>query len=159
MAIPKTVTRAVILKGRGVRLELVAAGTITPGHLIAVDSNGKYAVHGTAKGAAAPIFADIRDYEGKGIDDNYSANDFVQGEIVTSGAEVNALVAASASAIAKGDLLESAGDGTLRKRTADSQSGTTPFAVTVGGVAIAVALEAVDNSAGATPVRIRALII
>lgn len=114
MAIPKTITRAIILKERGVRKELIAGGTITPGHLIAINSAGKFVVHPTAGGRALTCFADMQDHNGKGIDDDYVVNDFVMGEIVHAGAEVNALLAANAAAVAVGDYLESAGDGTLK---------------------------------------------
>jgi len=154
MAIPKTVTRAAILVKRGTRKELVAGGTITPGHLIMINSAGKYVVHGTAKGRALKCFADIADHNGKGLDDNYVANDLVMGEIVDSGAEVNALLAASATAVVIGAQLESAGDGTLRNITADNTTGPV-----FGGYPIAIALEAVDNSGGGTPARIRVLVL
>jgi len=161
MAIPKTAPRTIILtnKQNCVMEELVAAGGITPGHLIDMDSNGKYAVHGTAKGYAAPIFAAEADLVGKGIDDAYVANDIVYGWYCPPGTKVNALVAANAAAIVKGDLLESAGDGTLRVLTAQSQSGTTPFAVTEGGKPVAMAIVALDNSAVGSPARLQVITI
>lgn len=147
MAIPKVNPRTIILVGKehGIQKELIAAGTITPGHLIVINSAGRYVVHPTASGKAAPIFAQEYDINGKGIDDNYVANDWCLGMILRSGAEVNALVAAAAPAIAVGDYLESAGNGTLRKFTS--------------GQIIAQALQAVDNSGGGASVRIQAMIV
>lgn len=149
----------ILLKGRGIRKEGIAGGTITPGHLLTLSSSDTMVVHATAKGPAAPLFAVENDILGKEITDNYVANDYVQAEYLTSGCEVNALVAAAASAIVVGDLLESAGDGTLRIRTAFAQSGTTPFAVTEAGAPIAQAIEAVDNSGGGAPARIKVVIL
>ena len=66
-----------------------------------------------------------------------------------------ALVAAAATAITKGALLESAGDGTLRLIT----NFTDAEIDTIGGGAICRALEAVDNSGGGAAARIRAEIL
>jgi hypothetical protein len=161
MAIPKTAPRTIVLVGKeqGIMKELVAGGTITPGHLVAINSAGKYVVHPTAAGRASAIFPQENDLNGKGIDDNYVANDWVQAWHLGRGAEVNGIVAAAADAIVIGDYLESAGDGTLRKATAFAQSGTTPFAVTPAGNIVAQALEAVDNSGGGAAVRIKAIIV
>lgn len=161
MAIPKVAPRTVLLKGkdRCEMKELPAGGAITPGHLVQMNSAGKWVVHPTAKGYAAPAFAVEADLIGKGIDDAYASNDNVYTFICAKGAEVNALLAANAAAIVIGDYLESAGDGTLRKLTAQSQSGTTPFAVTEGGKPVAQALEAVDNSAVGATARLKVVII
>lgn len=185
MAIPKTAPRTIVLKERGIRKELIAGGAITPGHLIAVNSAGKFVVHPTAGGVAGRMFAVEQDHNGKGIDDAYASNDLVMGEIVSAGSEINALIAAGAAAIAVGDYLESAGDGTFRKVVGltDSSGGTANTTVqaiggtfsqseiannfadvaaqinAVKGGAIAVALEAVDNSAGGSAVRLKVLVI
>jgi hypothetical protein len=154
-----TTPHTILLKGRGIRKEAVAGGTITPGHLLTINSSGKLVVHATAKGKAAPLFAVENDLEGKEIDDNYVANDFVQSEYLYCGMEAYALVAAGASSIAVGDLLESAGDGTLRKRTAESQLTTGNYTFTSGGNAVAQALDALDNSGGSDPARLRVVIV
>lgn len=157
MAIPKVTPRAILLVGKEhcIMKELIAGGTITPGMLLSINSAGKYVAHATAKGTSSRIFADMYDLNGKGIDDNYVANDWCQAWVTQPGCEVNALVAASAAAIAIGDLVESAGNGTVRKLTAEAQSGTTPFAFTSEGKAVGVALQAVDNSGGGTSVRLQ----
>lgn len=148
MAIPKTAPRTIILVGKELCLvkELVAAGTITPGHLLAINSAGKYVVHPTAGLRVPAIFADAADFNGKGIDDNYVANDNVVAWVCNSGVEVNGIVAAAAPAIAVGDYLASAGDGTLKKTVTPAEY-------------IAQALEAVDNSAGGAAVRIKAIVV
>lgn len=163
MAIPKVNPRTILLVGKetSIMKELIAAGTITPGHLVEIDSNGKWKVHATAGGPAIRAFAVEADLNGKGIDDNYAANDWCYSWIVPNGAEVNALVAASATAIVAGDKLESAGDGTLRKATTASGL-TVPSGggtVVLPGNVVAIALKAVDNSGGATPARIPVLIV
>lgn len=135
----------ILLKGRGIRKEAVAAGTITPGDLLTINSSGLLVRHATAGGAAAPLFAVENDIVGATIDDDYVTNDYVQSEYMYSGCSVLANVAAAASAIVIGDLLESAGDGTLRKATT--------------GVPIAQALDALDNSAGDKKARLRVVIL
>jgi hypothetical protein len=149
----KTAPRTILLRNRGYRKEAEAGGTITPGHLIAFNSTGKFVVHATALVKAAPIFAVENDVPttsqlagtdpSPSIDTNYVSGDFVQGEVCHPGVEINALVAAAAPAIAVGDLLESAGNGTLRKFTT--------------GIVVGVALEALDNSGGGSAARLRVM--
>jgi hypothetical protein len=141
----KTAPRAILLRGRHIHEERPAGGTITPGHLVQLNSSGQFVVHATAAVAAVPIFAVENDLVGKGIDDNYVVNDLCQAEHCSPGMEVNALIAAAAPAITKGDLLESAGNGTLRK--------------VVAGIALARSNETVDNSAGGAAVRLQVTIL
>jgi len=149
-------SNTILLKGRGIRKEAIAAGTITPGDLLNIDSTGKLVRHASAAAPAAPLFAVENDLAGKTIADNYSTNDYVQAEYLQSGFEVLANVAASASAIIVGDLLESDGTGGLRKMTAGNPAGSPPV---FAGNALAQALEAVDNSAGITRARIKVVIL
>jgi hypothetical protein len=175
----------IVLKGRPTRKEEIAGGAITPGHLIMRNSDGEFVVHGTAGQRAQPIFAGEDEMQGKDIDEAYAENDRVLGWYAHSGCEIYALVPAGAAAIVVGNPLESAGDGTLRLAAGltDSSGGTANTTVqAIGGsytqaeVAnnfadvtaainrgrasmIAVALEAVDNSGGASPARIRVEII
>lgn len=111
----KTVERTILLKGRGYRLEKVAGGTITPGHLVKLNSSDQLVVHSLAGGKWIGAIAVEDDHNGKDIDDNYSANDYVQAEVLGRGCYVNGLVAAGAAALVIGDLVEPAGDGTVRK--------------------------------------------
>lgn len=126
----------ILLKGRGIRQEAIAGGAITPGHLLAMNSSGELIVHATAKGPAVKRFAVENDLVGKTISDAYAAGDYVQSEILFSGCEVLAFVEVSGAAIVIGDLLESGAAGALQKYT--------------DGVALAEALEAVDNSGNAS---------
>lgn len=131
----------ILLKGRGIRKEAVAGGTITPGHLLTFNSTGNLVVHATAGGAAIPLFAVENDLVGNSITDNYVVNDYVQSEYLTAGMEALAFLVASGTAVVVGDLLESAGDGSLRKFTT--------------GAIIAQSLDALDNSGNANQARLR----
>jgi hypothetical protein len=135
----------ILLKGRGIRVEAVAGGAITPGHLLTRDATGKLVVFNTAGGAAPRIFAVENDIVGKEIKDAYAANDYVQAEHLHSGCEALGFVIAGGAAIVIGDLLEAGGAGGFRKLNT--------------GVAIAQALEAVDNSAGGTQARIKVALL
>lgn len=121
--------QTVWLRGEeGVRREAPANAGITPGHLLTLMSTNKIAFHATAGGKAAPMFAVENYLVGKDLNTAYVADDTVQYEVYSPGTEINALLAAHAAAIAIGDYLESAGDGTLRKclslTTTDSSAGS-----------------------------------
>lgn len=135
------------LKG-GFRLEeAVAAGTITPGHLLEVNSDGKVIVHNSEGAYAERLFAVEDALQGNEIDDDYSAADLVQYHVVDPGAEVYAYIQAGQD-IDIGDLLISGGDGTL------IENGQELSTTTVQQI-IAVAMEAVDLTAsGAVDTRI-----
>lgn len=148
-------SNVILLKGRGIRKEGIAGGAITPGDLLTINSSGNLIRHASASLKAAPLFAVENDLTGKTITDDYAQNDYVQSEYLWSGCEVLANVAANAAAIAIGDLLESDGAGGLRK----VQDFTDAEIDEIGGQAIAQALEAVDNSAGATRARIKVVIL
>lgn len=146
--------RTIILKGerQHIRKEGIAGGAITPGHTVVLGSAGTYTAGPAAAAAPADntlLVAIERELEnwnngqpqaGAPIDRAYAANDRLLIASLPTGAEWYALVPASAAAIVKGDRLEFAGGGALRKATT--------------GVVKAIALEAVDNSAGGTPARI-----
>lgn len=158
--------RTIILKGerQHIRKEGIAGAAIVPGMLVSLSSDGKYDPHGTAAGEAARLIAvenELKSWETNGvpiagspIDQAYADNDRLYYASCAPGVEVYALLAAGATAVVAGTLLESAGDGTLRNRTAFAQAGTTPFAVTPAGFAIARAMESVDNSGGGSRARI-----
>jgi hypothetical protein len=148
--------RTIILKGerQHIRKEGIAGGAITPGHTVVLGSAGTYTA-GPAAGAApikrTLLVAIERELEehvqaggnpvvGAPVDVAYAANDRLLMASLPTGCEWYALVPASAAAIVKGDMLEYAGGGALRKATT--------------GAVVAVALEAVDNSAGGAPARI-----
>lgn len=143
MATPKTI----VLKGKGIRKEFAAAAAITPGHLLEMASATTVKVHATAGGNANHMFAVEDDLQGKTISNAYASAARVQCEVLERGAEVYALLADGQN-VSAGDFLESAGDGTLQKHTADVSSD----ANTTNQI-IAIALEAVDmsGSSGADP--------
>jgi hypothetical protein len=121
-----------------------AAEAITPGMLVTLNGSGLNIKHATAAAAAARTFALERDEMGKDIDTTYAIGDTVKVGSFGVGMRVNALIAAGQN-IAIGARLESAGDGTLR--------------VLAAGVALARALEAVNNAAGPGNARLRVEII
>lgn len=127
--------------------EAPVAETITPGHLCDLDSSGKLIKHATAAGKVAPLRVAVEnDFFGKGIDDAWAVDDQGLWQELDTGCEFMALVAAAAPAIGKGDMVESAGNGTVRK--------TTTLANAIGK-----AKEAVDNSGGAAAVRLRVVVL
>lgn len=143
-------------------LELVAAGTITPGDVCVVDSNGKAARHNVAGGNAYPLIALQEGWStgaSAAIDTDYAADDTVQLGMLAPGVVANLLVAAGAAAIVKGDLLEISGAGKLRKHVPQTDTDGTGTPAIRTRQLLAVALEAVDNSGGGSAVRIRAMII
>lgn len=101
--------------------ELTAAGAITPGHLLELDSNGKVVVHNSAGQNVLPMFALENELESEDIDDAYATDDVVQVWVPYRGDIVYAILA-DGNDVAIGDYLESAGDGTLQKYAADVES-------------------------------------
>ncbi|HZR80352.1 MAG TPA: hypothetical protein VFD92_04570 [Candidatus Binatia bacterium] len=134
----------------------VAGGTITPGDLLARSSATQMIRHGNAGRNHAFLFADNVPDRNKGIDDDYSANDNVRVVVPTRGAIMNANLAANAAAVAIGDALESNGNGKLRKHTpqAVNEGGAASYTIYAEAI-VGYALEAIDNSANGSPVRIR----
>lgn len=138
---PKTIE----LYGYGCQHEAVALGTITPGMLVERAAGGVQA-HSSAGDVANTSFANEYALTGLTIDDDYLEDDRVIFNSYGPGAGIYALVAAGATAITEGALLASAGDGTLAIAGTDE-------------VAVAQAMEAVDNSAGGSVARIRVEVI
>lgn len=138
---PKTVE----LYGMGHQHEAEAQAAINPGYLVERVSGGVQA-HSTAGGPANVQFAKEYGMTGRSIDDQYESGDLVEFCTYYPGSGIYGLVAAGASAISQYDLLASAGDGTLATAGLDE-------------VAVAQALEAVDNSGGATEARIKVEVI
>lgn len=94
-----------------------ASEAITPGHLIEPvptgPTAGEWRKHATAAGNNARIFALERGEMGLGIDTPYAIGDYVKAGYFSKGMRVNALIA-SGQNLKRGNLVESAGDGTLR---------------------------------------------
>lgn len=135
MANPKTV----ILKGRPIRKEGLAGNAlITPGYLIEWLSAADVLMpHSTSTGAAAKRFAIEDDPQAGEIGTAYASGSRIQYGVFGAGDEVYAFLVANAT-VARGDFLESNGDGVL-----------------VAGTTNPIAQAAEDTTAGASASRIR----
>ena len=130
-------SEAIVLIGNPERKEDVAVAAFSPGHLL------EFSGAGVRKRATAAIktrmaIAVENELRGGTINDAYAVNDRAYYVIPKAGESCQVRLAAAATAIVKGDFLEPAADGTFRKLAA--------------GVAQAVALEPINNSAGGTEV-------
>ena len=136
---PKTIE----LHGNGgVQHEAEADGVITPG-MFCARGTGRTVSAGTG-GLAIHVANEMR-MLGRGIDDDYADGETVISTTYPPGCAVYALADAGAAAIAEGDPLSVTGGYVAKAGTGD--------------YVVAQALEAVDNSAGADPARVRAEII
>lgn len=132
------------------RKEAKAAGTITPGHLIQLDSNGEAVVHATAGGVLQGKLIALEsqtpdDDDAWSIDVNYVDNERVYYANGKPGEQYYMWLKAGENA-ARNAQLESAGDGSLQVESV----GTSSLANSIVGVA----REAKDNSGGGSAVRI-----
>lgn len=143
------------LKGSPMRKEGTAGGSITPGHLVTYDANGDIVVHADAGKNAVTTFAAEQDYIGGDIDYSYAAGDRVGYNFFKPGEEVYAFLNTGEN-VAIGEMLESAGNGSLKVHTPQpvDEGGTETYAVQ-GNAIVGRALENVDNSAGENPVRLK----
>lgn len=140
--------RKIVLKSaNNIAEEAFAASALTPGHLVALDSNGKVAKHATEGGRGERLFAKESVLQGRGIDTAYAQDELVFLHVGQPGDEVNAFIKAGQT-IAIGEQLISSGDGTLES-VADDVSG-----VTINQV-FAVAIEAVTTTSAALRTRVR----
>jgi len=110
------------------RDELIAAGTITPGMLLEVTSAGKVQAHSTEGGRAERIVALEDALQGSTVDDDYSADDPVQIEVVAPGSVMNMLISAG-EALNPGDEVFSYGDGTLAGENSINSAGVIEQAI------------------------------
>jgi hypothetical protein len=99
-----------------------AAEAILPGHLITFDSNGDWIKHNVAGGFTPAVFATEREEMGDDIDVAYAVGDKVKSAHFYPGCRVAVLIASGQNLI-KGDFMESAGDGTMRKFAAGTRIG------------------------------------
>lgn len=135
---PKTI----LLTGEGFFYEAEASSVITPGML--VERSGlDVQAHATANGRGIAAFALENSDVGLDIDNDYAIGDQVQFITAQDGSHVYAFLAAGQT-VAAGDELVSDGAGAL----------TTTTAATAAEI-FARALEAVDNSGGVDPARIK----
>jgi hypothetical protein len=118
--------------------EALAGGTITPGMLVALQSDGTVEVHADEGGYSERAFATENALVGETIDHDYASGENVFFALGAPGAEVYAFIQAGQT-ISIGEQLISAADGTL-KAADDIDSGETLDQT------IAVALEAIDLS-------------
>ncbi len=138
---PKTI----VLKGDPLRKERTAAGTITPGFLIELDTNGDVVAHATDGGDAARMVAIEDALQGNEIGDDYSSGDQVQYVTPRPGDELYMWLADGETA-SIGSFLISKGNGELKVFTGDSADQTGP---------LFQALEALDLAATTTLVATR----
>lgn len=140
--------RTTVIKGDPVIKEGVAGAAITPGHLIEFDGSGQLQPHATAGGVARKAFAHELAAAGQSIDTAYVVGGTVKYGVHRSGDEVYAFLDAGEE-VSQGDPLQSAGNGAL-------EALESPGEESAGGSLVAFAAEDLDNSGGASPVRLRA---
>lgn len=151
----------IVLKGQDNRRvsEFQAGVAINPGYLCKLYNSTTLKVKpndtaGTVKGGK--WFALEQEYIAKGISTQYAIGDAVLLHYALPGDMIYAKLAASATAVTQGDMLEPAADGTLKKVTSDSVptitdstggTGSTTFAaITAGGSYAQADLTAIKNA-------------
>lgn len=143
--------KTITIKGEPIRYEAVVTSgqTVTPGMLVKLQSNGTIRSHASAGQVLENAFALEDDLQGKDIATAYAAASICQFGIFRPGDVVNAILATSQT-IVKGDFLESAGNGNLRKYAADS-AGVVEYPLSV----VAVALENVTTTSATARIQAR----
>lgn len=126
----------VIIKGSPRYDEANADAAITPGHLVERTATG-IKVHATADGAAGALFALTDPSNSESWDTAYAANERAAFGAFKRGDQVNAILAASQTAVVSSPL-GSNGDGTLKVITVG--------ATTLEGALVARAREAVTTT-------------
>jgi hypothetical protein len=114
--------------------ECEAGGSITPGHLVMVDNDGKLYVHNEAGGRGEVAFAIEDALQGGAVGDAYASGEQACYILPGKGCEVHARLATGQTCV-KGEELVSNGDGTLKVRGTGA-SGVTEWQT------IAIAMEA-----------------
>lgn len=138
--------------GSGRYDEIVAAGAITPGHLVEQDSDNAVVVHNSEGARHERLFAIEDALQGNTIDDAYASTDLVALVFANVGDFVRAWLKAGETATI-GEELMSAGDGTLM--CVDNITSGVTLQHIVG-----IAQEALDLSAsGAVATRITVRIV
>jgi hypothetical protein len=140
-------TRVVVIgPDKPVYNERTATEAITPGMLVNPVAAGTVEKNDlTGDGNGTVEVAVENDIFGGGIDDDYAIGDTVISQILRPGCEFMGLLAASATAVVFDDYITLAAGGFVAKGTRAN--------------AIGMAREAVDNSGGATPARLRVAVI
>lgn len=136
-----------VTKYSDIQFEKVAHEALFPGHLIQFRStDGEIQKHSTSSSQdVLPIMFAIEDeLQGRGINTTYAEDDIVQCWIPGRGDIVYAILK-DGQDIDIGDALESNGDGTLKKYTADAWETNTAGTVYPNQI-VGVAMEALDLS-------------
>ena len=123
--------------------EATAAGAITPGHLIQMDSNGAVVVHATQWGGGEYMFAIEDSFQGRTIDNAYASGEKVRMHRAQLGDEIYAFLSPTGGTAAIGSVLSAKGDGTWQVTGA----GTGALKVT--------SLEAIPQGTAAQRIRVR----
>lgn len=143
-------------------LDLKSAAAIAPGELVEKNSSGLLILHATAGGNAYPWIADFNPFAATNtsaaIAQDWASGDYVRYFRGLPGEEYYMLLDAGENASIDSPL-ESAGNGSLQVHTpiAADEGGTDTYTINTRAV-VAYALEAKDNSAGGSPVRIKVMI-
>lgn len=158
----------ILLHGRdNERKDGEAAAAITPGELLEhAGTNGEgelqFQPHSetpdlNGNGSARPLFAREYSHTGRTIDDDYAAGEHMEYHDGLPGDEVYAFIDAGET-VSPGDPLESAGNGALAVHTGVTTVGDgsgTANETVADDLVVGYAVEAVDNSGGTDPVRVR----
>jgi hypothetical protein len=96
-----------------VRREDISNEAITPGHLLSFNANDKIQKHASSGGNAIPMFAIESDYLGNDTTTAHTSGDKIPYAVCPAGTVVWAHLA-SGQTVARGEYLESNGDGQLK---------------------------------------------
>lgn len=116
MAITRSTPNTIFLGGDRTQIgDLAVSEAVTPGHLVERFNNGGVIRwrKATADIAGPPALATEHSMANLDVDDDYAANDLAEVSILHKGAAGWAFIA-SGQNVAAGDLLGSAGSGTLK---------------------------------------------
>lgn len=141
----------------------VANAVVTPGELLELagtnsDGDRQLQPHSSApdlngNGSAQPNFATEYSHTGGSIDDDYASGDHLEYRPCMAGDEVYAFIDAGQN-VSEGAPLESAGNGALQEHSGLNPAGDGTDTM-ADDLIVGYAVEAVDNSGGSDPVRIR----
>ncbi len=112
-----------------IRKEGIAAGVITPGHLVQGPASD-VVVHANATDTALKAFAVENEVVGGGIDDDYADNDTVLWAVLPPGAIVYAI--AGTGGVTAEDWVDSLGDGRLGTVVTDAATDDTQRGSIIG---------------------------
>lgn len=137
-----TESKVILLAGMPQQYEAVTAASeaILPGHLVNLNSAGALIKHATDAGLSGKTFASIDSYAGGSIAVAYSDGETAPYYACAPGDEIYAILE-DGHAVAIGDFLESAGDGTLQPVS--------------GNFPVCQAIEAVTTSGSTARIRVR----